>query len=99
MRPMRDVWVRVYLDLTCKPTQHNLEPPHAQIGAGTTGQRIVEPGKGLVGQAAAAGTGTAEDGGRDTVFMTENPSKEKGYLAEVDMPSPAGDVSEAAEDW
>ncbi len=58
-------------------------------------QRVVEPGKGLVGQVAAAAAGAAGD---DTVLMTNNPSEEKGYLAEVDMPRPAGEGSDAAED-
>ena len=68
-----------------------------QVGAGTSNQRVVEPGKGLVGQAVAAGKGVAAQGGGDGggILMTSDPSKEKAFAAESDLPAtgeePAGE--------
>lgn len=77
-----------------------------QMGTGTSNQRIVEPGKGLVGQAVAAGTAPAGEeeeggggGGGGGILVTNDPSKEKAFVAEFDMPSPPGEGTEAAGDW
>lgn len=68
-----------------------------QIGTGTSDQRIVEPGKGLVGQAAAAGAApAAEEGGG--ILVTKDPSKEAAFVAEFDLPRPVGEGMEAAGD-
>ncbi|CAN0280045.1 unnamed protein product, partial [Ectocarpus sp. 12 AP-2014] len=62
-----------------------------EMGSGTSNQRIVEPGKGLVGRAAAAaaavaaGTGT-KGRGAGAILTTKDPSKEDGFCAEVDLP-------------
>eukprot|EP00903_Cladosiphon_okamuranus_P012675 g11855.t1 len=68
-----------------------------EIGAGTSNQRIIEPGTGLVGQAVAAGMASAAgEGGGDGILVTNDPSKEKAFVAEVDLPAgeeAAGDSS------
>lgn len=73
-----------------------------QIGAGTSNQRIIEPGKGLVGQVVAARTAPAEgggEGGRGGILVTNDPSKEKAFVAEFDLPHPPGEGTEAAGGW
>lgn len=90
------------LDHDAPRTRQPNHPKHKhemQIGGGTSDQRVVEPGKGLVGQAVAAGKATTaqEGGGGDDaggILMTSDPSKEKAFVAEFDLPvgeDPAGD--------
>eukprot|EP00752_Nemacystus_decipiens_P009302 g8313.t1 len=73
-----------------------------EIGAGTSNQRVVEPGKGLVGQVAAAGIAPAAQEGSGVdgsgILVTSDPSKEKPFAAEFDLPrgeEPAGDSTSA----
>ncbi|CAM9783284.1 unnamed protein product [Ectocarpus sp. 4 AP-2014] len=71
-----------------------------EMGSGTSNQRIVEPGKGLVGRAAAeavaAGTGT-EGRGVGAILTTKDPSKEDGFCAEVDLPRCENPARETAD--
>lgn len=54
--------------------------PHPQIGAGPSStQRVVKPGQGLVGNAAAAGTA-------GVAVVVVDPSKEGAFCQEVDVP-------------
>ncbi|CAN0057466.1 unnamed protein product, partial [Ectocarpus sp. 8 AP-2014] len=72
-----------------------------EMGSGTSNQRIVEHGKGLVGRTAAAavaaGTGT-EGRGAGAILTTKDPSKEDGFCAEVDLP-PCEDPARETADW
>ncbi|CAM9593568.1 unnamed protein product [Ectocarpus sp. 6 AP-2014] len=72
-----------------------------EMGSGTSNQRIVEHGKGLVGRTAAAavaaGTGT-EGRGAGAILTTKDPSKEDGFCAEVDLP-PCEDPAQETADW
>lgn len=71
-----------------QPIIHNTKH-HVQIGAGTSNERIIEPGKGLVGQAVAAGTASTEagEGGGGGILVANDPSKEKAFVAEFDLPA------------
>lgn len=70
------------------------------MGSGTSNQRVVEPGKGLVGRvvvAVAAGAET-DGGGVGAILTTKDPSKEDGFCAEVDLP-PCEDPARETGDW
>ncbi|CAM9178830.1 unnamed protein product [Scytosiphon promiscuus] len=73
-----------------------------ELGTGGSDQRIVAPGKGLIGQAFAAAAGAADRGDEsDAVLVTNNPSMEKAFCAEVDLPLASegeGDSKEAIGD-
>lgn len=84
---------------TRPPTHPRPNPSLPQVGAGTTNQRVVEPGKGLVGQVATGAGTSAAPGDGDTILMTNNPSEEKAFCAEVDLPRSTGEGMEAAGDW